>query len=148
MGEVILATTKMAHILDVQPGRITVEPGVTVAAMQARLAEAGAWFPPVPTFTGACAGGIVATNAAGAATFKYGSTRDWVEALTVVLADGTVLELNRGSGRALNRPIRARDGARTRLGAGANLPDAAGGEVFGRLLRRARHGPHRSLHRR
>ena len=93
MGEVILATTKMARIVDVQPGRITVEPGVTVAAMQERLTEAGAWFPPVPTFTGACAGGIVATNAAGAATFKYGSTRDWVEALTVVLADGTVLEL-------------------------------------------------------
>ena len=100
MGEVILATTKMARIVDVRPGRITVEPGVTVAAMQARLAEAGAWFPPVPTFTGACAGGIVATNAAGAATFKYGSTRDWVEALTVVLADGTVLGLKRGTERA------------------------------------------------
>jgi D-lactate dehydrogenase (cytochrome) len=99
MGEVILATTKMARIVDVQPGRITVEPGVTVAAMQERLTEAGAWFPPVPTFTGACAGGIVATNAAGAATFKYGSTRDWVEALTLVLADGTVLELNRGAER-------------------------------------------------
>ena len=93
MGESILATTKMTRIIDVGPGLITVEPGVTVAAMQERLAEAGAWFPPAPTFTGAFAGGIVATNAAGAATFKYGSTRDWVEALTVVLADGTVLEL-------------------------------------------------------
>ena len=100
MGEVILATTKMARILDVPPGRIVVEPGVTVAAMQEQLTKAGAWFPPVPTFTGACAGGIVATNAAGAATFKYGSTRDWVEALTIVLADGTVLELQRGTHRA------------------------------------------------
>jgi D-lactate dehydrogenase (cytochrome) len=97
MGEVILATTKMARIIDVRPGRITVEPGVTVAALQERLTGAGAWFPPAPTFTGACAGGIVATNAAGAATFKYGSTRDWVEALTVVLADGSVLELQRGA---------------------------------------------------
>jgi D-lactate dehydrogenase (cytochrome) len=100
MGDVILATSKMARIVDVQPGRLTVEPGVTVAAMQERLVETSAWFPPAPTFTGACAGGIVATNAAGAATFKYGSTRDWVEALTVVLADGTVLELNRGGERA------------------------------------------------
>ena len=100
MGDVILATTKMARIIDVEPGLITVEPGVTVAAMQERLTEAGAWFPPAPTFTGAFAGGIVATNAAGAATFKYGSTRDWVEALTVVLADGTVLELRRGARRA------------------------------------------------
>ena len=56
----------------------------------------GAWFPPAPTFTGACAGGIVSTNAAGAATFKYGSTRDWVDGLTVVLADGTVLDVRRG----------------------------------------------------
>jgi D-lactate dehydrogenase (cytochrome) len=73
--------------------------------MQERLAEAGAWFPPAPTFTGACAGGIVATNAAGAATFKYGSTRDWVEALTVVLADGTILELRRGTCRAIRHAI-------------------------------------------
>jgi len=100
MGEVILATTNMARIIDDRPGRITVQPGVTVAAMQERLAEAGAWFPPAPTFTGAFAGGIVATNAAGAATFKYGSTRDWVEAMTVVLADGTVLELQRGARHA------------------------------------------------
>ncbi len=57
MGEVILATTKMARVIDVRPGRITVEPGVTIAAMQERLTEAGAWYPPAPTFTGACAGG-------------------------------------------------------------------------------------------
>src|SRR5262245_15654383 len=62
MGEVVLSTSRMAAILEVTPGRITVEPGVTVAAMQERLRETGAWFPPAPTFTGACAGGIVATN--------------------------------------------------------------------------------------
>ena len=56
--------------------------------------------PAAPTFTGACAGGIVATNAAGATTFKYGSTRPWVEALTVVLADGTPLRLERGRSAA------------------------------------------------
>jgi D-lactate dehydrogenase (cytochrome) len=99
MGEMIVATSKMARVVDVEPGRITVEPGVTVAAMHERLAESGAWFPPSPTFTGACAGGIVATNAAGAATFKYGSTRRWVDEITVVLADGTVLELHRGAHR-------------------------------------------------
>src|SRR6185436_951751 len=40
------------------------------------------------------------TNAAGAATFKYGTTRDWVEALTVVLASGDVLDIERGQVRA------------------------------------------------
>ena len=38
----------------------------------------------------------MSTNAAGAATFKYGTTRDWVRRLTVVLATGDVLDLTRG----------------------------------------------------
>jgi D-lactate dehydrogenase (cytochrome) len=100
MGETILSTARMNRVLDVGRERITVESGVTVDAMQQALAAVGGWFPPAPTFTGATAGGIVATNAAGAATFKYGTTRDWVEALTVVLADGTVLDLARGGQRA------------------------------------------------
>src|SRR5687768_15532445 len=68
--------------------------------MQAALAPRNATYPPVPTFTGATAGGTVATNAAGAATFKYGSTRAWVEALTVVLANGDALDLVRGQCRS------------------------------------------------
>jgi len=64
--------------------------------VQEHLSASGAWFPPAPTFTGACVGGIVSTNAAGAATFKYGSTRHWVDGMVVVLADGTMLELARG----------------------------------------------------
>lgn len=106
MGELILASSKMARILDIGKGHVTVEAGVTVAALQDALRTRGAWFPPAPTFDGACCGGIVATNAAGAATFKYGSTREWVEALTVVLADGSILALRRGD-------VRARDGRLT-----------------------------------
>ncbi|MEP6914073.1 MAG: FAD-binding oxidoreductase [Acidobacteriota bacterium] len=96
MGELILATSRMTRVLDVSATHVTVEAGATLAAMQEQLAAAGAWFPPAPTFTGACAGGIVSTNAAGAATFKYGSTRQWVDALAVVLADGTILHIRRG----------------------------------------------------
>ncbi len=100
MGELIIATTKMTQVIDRSASRITVQAGLTVAAMQEALAAAGGWFPPAPTFTGACAGGVVSTNAAGAATFKYGSTREWVEGLVVVLADGTILDLKRGEHRA------------------------------------------------
>jgi D-lactate dehydrogenase (cytochrome) len=106
MGDTILATSRMNAIIEVTPGAITVEPGVTVAEMQEHLLEAGAWFPPAPTFTGACAGGIVATNAAGAATFKYGSTRDWVTSLRVVLADGSVLDVRRGATHATDGRLR------------------------------------------
>src|SRR5262245_1613205 len=100
MGELILSTAKLTGI-DIGAGRVTVGAGVTVAALQDALTRTSAWFPPTPTFTGACAGGIVATNAAGAATFKYGSVRKWVDALTVVLGDGTILDLVRGRTRAV-----------------------------------------------
>jgi len=43
---------------------------------------------------------VLATNAAGAATFKYGSTREWVRRLTVVLASGGVLDLELGQTQA------------------------------------------------
>ena len=111
MGETILATSKMTRIMQLTESHVRVQAGVTVQALQDYLAAAGAWFPPAPTFTGACAGGIVATNAAGAATFKYGTTREWVVGLTVVLADGSILGLKRGDcvardGR-LNVPTRS-----------------------------------------
>jgi len=103
MGETVLSTEKLTRVLDVGQSHITVEAGVPVTAIQAALAQRGAWFPPSPTFTGAFAGGIVATNAAGAATFRHGPVRPWVEALTTVLADGSELSIRRGE-------VHARDG--------------------------------------
>ena len=106
MGETVLSTEKLARILDIGRSHVRVEAGVPVAAIQETLARAGAWFPPTPTFTGACAGGIVATNAAGAATFRHGPVRPWVQALTVVLADGTGLSIARGEHRASGGRLR------------------------------------------
>ncbi|MCA8923381.1 MAG: FAD-binding oxidoreductase [Planctomycetes bacterium] len=70
--------------------------GVSLLELETFLAERDAYYPPIPTYTGALVGGAVSTNAAGAATWKYGSTRPWVSGLTVVLASGCVLELRRG----------------------------------------------------
>ena len=106
MGETVLSTEKLTRILDVGPSHIRVEAGVPVAVIQETLAKTGAWFPPTPTFTGAFAGGIVATNAAGAATFRHGAVRPWVQALTVVLADGFELTVTRGDTRASGRRLR------------------------------------------
>ena len=105
MGELLLATSRLTRVIERSARQITVEAGLPIAAVQESLAEVGGWFPPAPTFTGACAGGVVSTNAAGAATFKYGSTRQWVEGLVVVLADGTILDLKRGEQRARQRTI-------------------------------------------
>ena len=102
MGELVMSTARLDGILKIGTSDVTTQAGVPIVALQAALSESGHLYPPVPTFTGAFVGGTVATNAAGAATFKYGSTRQWVEAITMVLADGEVLELERGQCRAHN----------------------------------------------
>ena len=54
------------------------------------------FFPPDPTETTATIGGIAACNASGAHTFRYGPARPYIQGLTVVLADGSLLKLERG----------------------------------------------------
>lgn len=102
MGETLLSTARLNRIETAGPTRtmVRVQAGVTMAALDEALAADGRYYPPAPTFSGAFVGGTVATNAAGAATFKYGTTRDWVKALTVVLPSGDVLDIERGATRA------------------------------------------------
>ena len=95
-GGVILSLERFADIV-VEGDRVHVGAGVPLVLLQDALHGAHRWYPPVPTFTGAWVGGVIATNAAGAATFKYGTTRPWVDALTIVLACGCVLDLQRGA---------------------------------------------------
>jgi D-lactate dehydrogenase (cytochrome) len=97
MGEVVLNTSRLNHILDIGADTVRVEAGVTLTDLDRALRQAGRYYPPGPTFMGAYVGGTIATNAAGAATFKYGTTRDWVNALTVVLPNGSVLDIERGA---------------------------------------------------
>ncbi|MFL2434397.1 MAG: FAD-binding oxidoreductase [Vicinamibacterales bacterium] len=96
MGDIVMDMQRFDRILAINDDEAIVQPGVPLTILQATLERSGKYYPPVPTFHGAFAGGVVATNAAGAATFKYGTTRDWVRGLTVVLASGQVLELTRG----------------------------------------------------
>ncbi|MFP6625458.1 MAG: FAD-binding oxidoreductase [Deltaproteobacteria bacterium] len=99
-GGAVLSTARMNRILRWQESSVVVEAGVVLAELEVELAARGLYYPPAPTFDGATVGGMVSTNAAGAATFKYGATRNWVEALSVVLADGDVLDLKRGQVKA------------------------------------------------
>jgi D-lactate dehydrogenase (cytochrome) len=95
-GEVVLSTRGLSALSSAADGHIRAGAGVPLNVLQQALASAGLYYPPVPTYDGAFVGGTIATNAAGAATFKYGSTRRWVEALTIVLANGDVLDVSRG----------------------------------------------------
>jgi D-lactate dehydrogenase (cytochrome) len=96
-GGLVLSTERLETIHEAGQDRFRVGAGVPLDTLQKLLRERGRWYAPFPTFTGAFMGGVTATNAAGAATFKYGTTRDWVDGLSVVLACGCVLRLERGA---------------------------------------------------
>jgi D-lactate dehydrogenase (cytochrome) len=95
-GDLVISTRLLARIEPAVSGAVRVDAGVPLAILQQTLAASGLYYPPLPTFDGAFVGGTISTNAAGAATFKYGSTRSWVDAITVVLADGSMLDITRG----------------------------------------------------
>jgi D-lactate dehydrogenase (cytochrome) len=99
-GDVVLSTRALTTLGEPTNGHIRAGAGVPLNALQRSLAASAQYYPPVPTFDGAFVGGTIATNAAGAATFKHGSTRRWVDAITVVLANGDVLDVARGETRA------------------------------------------------
>jgi len=70
--------------------QVTVEPGVLYKDMNHKLGKVGLFFAPDPG-ANASIGGMVANNAAGVRTVKYGATKDNVLALEVVLASGEVV---------------------------------------------------------
>jgi FAD/FMN-containing dehydrogenase len=96
MGEVLLTTSRLNRIFKITDKFVHLEAGVTLTDLDAALRNAGRYYPPTPTFMGAFVGGTIATNAAGAATFKYGSTRDWVQAITVCCPQATSATSQRG----------------------------------------------------
>jgi len=97
-GEVLLSTKGLNRIraLDAQGATLTVEAGVTLAAVQQAAAEANLLFPLSLASEGSCTiGGNIATNAGGTHVLRYGMTRALVLGLEAVLADGSVLDMAR-----------------------------------------------------
>jgi len=65
--------------------------GVILGAHQVHLEEQGLLFPPDPTSRHECTiGAAIACNASGARSFRYGPTRDWIEAVQLVLPTGEI----------------------------------------------------------
>jgi len=70
--------------------------GVILRDLQKAVEAEGLFYPPDPTEWSCQVGGTVATNASGSRSFKYGATRNYVNALKIVLASGDILNLRRG----------------------------------------------------
>jgi len=93
-GGVILDLGRMDTIIDIniEDRLAVVQPGVVYADLDRALAPHGFFFPPDPASGSVSTlGGNVATNAGGIKGAKYGTTKDYVLALEVVLPDGRIL---------------------------------------------------------
>ncbi|MGM1029659.1 MAG: FAD-binding oxidoreductase [Actinomycetota bacterium] len=93
-GELVVSVDRMRRLLDVSvvDQSCRVEPGIRNAELNDMLATHGLWWPPDPASRAiSSVGGNIATNAGGLLCAKYGVTREWVLALDVVLADGSLI---------------------------------------------------------
>jgi len=96
-GGIVLDCSRMADVVAVRPEdiQVDVQPGVVYASLNRTLRPHGLFFPPSPGGSAdvATVGGMVANNASGIYSVKYGGTRDHVRAATVVTGTGEVLRL-------------------------------------------------------
>ncbi|MCY6484596.1 FAD-binding oxidoreductase [Clostridium aestuarii] len=90
LGGVLIDITKMNKILsyDLENFVVHVQPGVTLNDLAEDCAKQGLLYAPDPGEKFACLAGNVSTNAGGMRAVKYGATRDYVRAMTVVLPTG------------------------------------------------------------
>jgi D-lactate dehydrogenase (cytochrome) len=96
-GGIVLDFSRMDQIVTVHAEdlQVTVQPGLVYNNLNEQLKPYGLFFPPSPGGSSdvATIGGMVANNASGIYSVKYGGTRDHVKAATVVTGTGEVLHL-------------------------------------------------------
>lgn len=93
-GGVLLSMEKFNKILEIDERNLqaTVEPGVINYVFQEEVKKAGLFYPPDPASWGSCSlGGNVAHSSGGPKAVKYGTTRDYILNLEVVLPNGEVI---------------------------------------------------------
>lgn len=83
------------HELDEETLTLTVEPGALIGDIHEYVESRGYFYPPDPASKHSTIGGNLATNAGGLRAVKYGTTRDYVREMTVVLPTGE--EMTMGS---------------------------------------------------
>jgi glycolate dehydrogenase FAD-linked subunit len=95
-GGIILNLARMDQIIEIDTANVCVkaQAGVVTLQLQQAVEKQGLFYPPDPASSRqSTIGGNVATNAGGPRCLKYGTTRDYVIGLTVVLASGDILKL-------------------------------------------------------
>ena len=93
MGGIILDMNRMNKVIEERDEdfQVVVEPGVVYNDLNKKFSKKGLFFPPDPGAS-ATIGGMVANNASGTQTLKYGATKDYVMQLEVVLPTGEIVQ--------------------------------------------------------
>jgi D-lactate dehydrogenase (cytochrome) len=107
-GGIVISTEKLNKILEINTVQeyAIVQPGVILADFLNEVKNNNYLYPPDPTEDKCFIGGTIATNASGAKTFKFGPTRNYVEELQIITADGDILILERGKQKAEEYSLR------------------------------------------
>lgn len=95
-GGVVLSLSRMNRIISIEKNNLiaTVEPGVINLDLKNAVQSEGLFYPPDPASLDTCSiGGNAATNAGGPSCVKYGTTRDYVLGLDVVLPSGEKIDV-------------------------------------------------------
>lgn len=102
-GGLVISMARMNRILEtkVQDSYVIAEAGVTLDDLNLHLSKLGFFYPPDPASSmAATVGGTISTNAGGLRAAMYGSTKEWILGLEVVLPTGEVVETG---GKTLKR---------------------------------------------
>jgi len=91
---VLISFENMNRIIEIDEENMTakVESGVRLIDLYKKTESYNLFFPPHPGDESATFGGMIATNASGSRTLKYGSIRNFVREIEFVLPDGTILK--------------------------------------------------------
>jgi D-lactate dehydrogenase (cytochrome) len=91
-GGLVMDMIQMDKVIEIRPQDLQadVQPGVLRKELNRQTGQYGLFFPVDPG-ADASIGGMIANNASGVQTVKYGATKDYVMKLTIVLPQGTVI---------------------------------------------------------
>ena len=93
-GGIVIDMASMNHILEVEVDnlQVLIEPGVIHRALNNELVKHGFFFPPDPGSSDMCTvGGLIANGGSGMHSVKYGTVKDYVLGLEVVLPNGDII---------------------------------------------------------
>jgi glycolate oxidase FAD binding subunit len=90
--DLIVSTVRLNGVIEHVPGDqvVRVQAGIMLEALQEQLSGSNQMLAIDPPERGATIGGIVAANSSGPRRYKYGTIRDLIIGITIVLHDGTV----------------------------------------------------------